>query len=251
MFLPNLDITNETFIRDIVSQDYRTSSVFFKYNIDYCCGGNASLQTACEIRGLDVDSVRKELSNSVLPTNISRPINFKDWDTSFLIDYIKHVHHDYLWENLPQMESVLRRFFDGHKKKYTWLPELLDFYLSLQEELKPHLQQEEDVIFPYIKQIARAYKNRESYAALLVRTLRKPIEQIMQHEEEKLSQFLHRFRKLTNNYQPPADACISHKICFQKLKELDNDLSLHIHLENNILFPKAIAMEQEMLRGDI
>ena len=143
--------------------------------------------------------------------------------------------------------ETLERFVTGHKSKYPYLAELLGIVYELRDDLLPHLEQEEKIIFPYVKQIAHAYESREPYAALLVRTLRKPVENTMTHEHEQIANYLHRLRHLTNNYTPPPNACISHKVSFSKLKELDNDLVQHIHLESNILFPKAITMEKEML----
>ena len=110
------------------------------------------------------------------------------------------------------------------------------------------MRQEEEMYFPYIKQIYHAHKHRESYARLLIRTLRKPIEEVMQKEHDTTGSKLNKLRSITNNYTPPANACITHKITFAKLKELDKDLVQHIHLESNILFPKAIKMEQELLQ---
>jgi regulator of cell morphogenesis and NO signaling len=118
------------------------------------------------------------------------------------------------------------------------------------KEIPPHMKQEEEILFPYIRQIYHAWQHRESYARLLVRTLRKPVEEVMQKEHESTGASLHRMRELTNNYTAPPKACLTHKVTFAKLKELDADLVQHIHLENNILFPKAIAMEKELLAGD-
>ena len=109
------------------------------------------------------------------------------------------------------------------------------------------MKQEEEIFFPYMKQIFHAHKHRESYATLLIRTLRKPLEEVMLKEHETTGSSLHRLRTITNNYTPPANACLSHKVTFAKLKELDNDLVQHIHIESNILFPKAIEMEKELL----
>jgi regulator of cell morphogenesis and NO signaling len=114
--------------------------------------------------------------------------------------------------------------------------------------MMPHLLQEEEIIFPYITQIAHAYHNKESYAGLLVRTLRKPVEKIMHHEHELVSKSLAEMRRLTNEYILPVGACVQHKVTFSKLLEIDNDLLQHMHLENDILFPRAIAMEQELLQ---
>ena len=136
---------------------------------------------------------------------------------------------------------------DEHRKKFPELEELEIIMNQFMKDIPPHMKQEEEIFFPYIKQIHHAYKHQESYARLLIRTLRKPIEEVMIKEHETTGSNLHRLRKITNNYTPPEKACITHKITFAKLKELDKDLVQHIHLESNILFPKAIKMEQELL----
>jgi Regulator of cell morphogenesis and NO signaling len=247
MFLNSFDIQNNSLVTDIVIQDYRTSSVFRKYGIDYCCGGKLSLQTACEIRGLDIETVKKELVDSLRTIQLSSSINFNNWNIDFLIDYIVNVHHAYLAHEFPDIIDAVTRFVEGHKSKYPYLIELLDDLLALRDGLIPQLEQEERIIFPYIKQVGHAYLNHEPYAALLVRTLRKPIENMMDQAHGQISKYLHRLRDLTNNYTPPVNACITHKVSLHRLKELDNDLVQHVHLEANILFPKAIAMEKEML----
>ena len=116
------------------------------------------------------------------------------------------------------------------------------------KDMMPHLQQEEEIIFPYIRQIAHAYNNKETYASLFVRTLKKPVENVMMHEHEIMNKVLGRIRNLTDHYTPPTNACVNHKVTFQKLQEIDNDLVHHMHLENDILFPKAIQMEKELLK---
>ena len=110
------------------------------------------------------------------------------------------------------------------------------------------MKHEENMFFPYIKQIYHAHKHRESYARLLIRTLLKPLEEVMLKDHETTGSYLNKLRAITNNYKLPDNACISHRVIFAKLEELDKDLVQHIHLESNILFPKAIAMEQDLLR---
>lgn len=247
MFLNSVEIRNDSFVTDIVIQDYRSSAVFRKYGIDYCCGGKLALQIACEMRGLDTSLIKKELNNALRTIVVSNSINFDNWSVDFLVDYIINVHHSYLINNLPDITDTVKRFVEHHKSKYPNLSELMTTLSELQDNLIPHLHQEEKIIFPYIKQITHAYESREPYAALLVRTLRKPVENMMIHEHDQIGKYLHRLRNFTDNYTPAAYACVSHKVALSKLKELDNDLVQHIHLESNILFPKAIAMENEML----
>ena len=111
----------------------------------------------------------------------------------------------------------------------------------------PHLQHEEEIIFPYIRQINHAFQSRESYASLLVKVMRKPIEELMNREHEMVASSLFEIRRLTCDYTPPGNACTKHRVTFSRLKELDSDLVQHMHLENNILFPRAIEMEKYLL----
>ena len=248
MFRNILQITPASFVTEIVTHDYRTADVFRRYDIDFCCGGKWPLETVCQNKNLDAGAVIKELQNVLMQTASNAAVDFDSWDVDFLADYILNVHHRYLNKALPEIKEQTATFLDGHRKKYPELEELEVIIKKFLREIPPHMKQEEEIFFPYIKQIYYAHKNRESYARLLIRTLRKPLEEVMQKEHETTGANLHRLRQITNHYIPPENACLAHKVTFAKLKELDQDLVQHIHLESNILFPKAIAMEQELLR---
>lgn len=232
----------------IVSEDYRAADVFRKYDIEYCCGGKYPLTIACQMKGVDEEAVIRELEYALRDSNTSHTLNFNDWHIDFLTDFIVNVHHTYLRTALPRLKDYVDRFSEGHRKKFTYLDELQLVVSQLHRSFIPHLKEEEEIIFPYIKQIGHAYYNREPYASLLVRTLRKPVEDIMKHEHDTTGRSIQRLRELTNHYTAPENACLSHKVTFHKLKEVDADISQHLHLENNILFPKAIAMEKELLQ---
>ena len=234
-------------VSEIVNADYRTAEIFRKYGIEFCCGGKWPLKTVCELKNLDINTVNSELERSIRTISLPSSLDFEGWNINFLTDYIINVHHSYLKKSLPSTKDQLARFVEGHQHKFPYLRDLLKIFTELSNEVLPHLEQEETIIFPYIRQISRAYHNKESYAALLVRTLRKPVENVMVHEEEFLNKFLPQIRQLTGHYTPPENACISHKVAFLKLLELDNDLVQHLYLENDILFPRAIAMEKELL----
>lgn len=246
MDLTDGTITNESLVTDLVMKDYRVADIFRKYNISYCCGGKIALQAACELHNVDITILKKELTDIMRVLQVSSAVDFNKWNVDFLVDYIINIHHAYLHINLPGTRNTLAIFFKGHQAKYPYLYELMKSFDLLCGEIIPHLEQEEKVIFPYIKQIVHAWENRESYAGLLVRTLRKPIEAMIKQEQDNIEEYLYHFRKLTNNYTPPAGACITHKVALSKLKELDGDLVQHIYLENEILFPKAIQVEKEL-----
>jgi len=241
-------IEASSFVTDIVIRDYRTADVFRKYDIDFCCGGKWPLDIACQNKNLNTEDVIRELQKIVSQSISNAAIDFDSWEVDFLVDYIYNVHHRYLKNALLETREQVNKFLDGHRKKFPELGEVETIINQFMKEMPPHMRQEEEIIFPYIKQIHHAYKHRESYARLLIRTLRKPIEEVMLKEHETTGANLHRLRKITNNYTPPEKACLTHKITFAKLKELDTDLVQHIHLESNILFPKAIKMEQELLQ---
>jgi regulator of cell morphogenesis and NO signaling len=247
MFLKSYRIEPASFVTEIVTNDYRTAEVFRKYGIEYCCGGRWPLEMVCDTKGIDIAVLTKELEEATRTVQVPNSLPFNEWDIDFLADYIVHVHHHYLKKQLPEMKALLLKFADEHRKKYPYIPELENTFLRFYKEMLPHLQQEEEIIFPYIRQIAHAFDSREPYASLLVRTLRKPIEEVMNHEHTSVIMAAQNMRELTNDYTPPAQACVSHKVVFLKLKELDNDLMQHMHLENNILFPRAIEMEKILL----
>lgn len=250
MYLQSFNIDKDSFVRDIVSNDYRTADVFRKYDIDFCCGGKWPLEIACTNKGIKTDEVLKDLKKITNQTPLHAVLEFDEWDLDFLADYIINIHHRYLKRALPEIEAYVKTFLEGHRKKFPELVELEEVIDKFMKEFPPHMAQEEEILFPYIRQIFYAWKNQESYARLLVRTLRKPVEEVMQKDHISTGNTLHRLREITDNYIPPANACLAHKVTFAKLKELDAELVQHIHLENNILFPKAIAMEKELLTGE-
>jgi regulator of cell morphogenesis and NO signaling len=247
MFLKSYQIEPGSFVTEIVTHDYRTAEVFRKYGIEYCCGGKWPLQMVCDNKDIDLRMLTKELEEATRNVHVPNSLPFNEWNIDFLADYIVHVHHHYLKNQLPEIKNLLLKFADEHRKKYVYIAELEKTFLNLYNEMLPHLKEEEEIIFPYIRQITHAFDSGESYARLLVRTLRKPVEEMMHHEHVSVIKAAQKMRELTNDYTAPAQACVSHKVVFLKLKELDNDLMQHMHLENNILFPRAIEMEKILL----
>jgi regulator of cell morphogenesis and NO signaling len=241
-------IQKETIVRDIVAADYRTADVFQKHGIEFCCGGKWPLETVCMMKGLEVGELLQELEMATRTIRISATLPFHNWNVDFIIDYIINIHHHYLQQTLPSLWPALTRFVEEHLKKDPRLYQLQSSYRNLQREMLLHLKEEEEVVFPYIRQLDHAYTANDTYAQLLVKTLRKSIAKMMEGEHEMVSGVLMEFRQLTDNYTPPEKACTSHRVILAKLQELDNDLTQHMHLENDILFPKALTMEKELLQ---
>jgi regulator of cell morphogenesis and NO signaling len=242
------NIEPSSFVTDIVNQDYRTADIFRRYDIDFCCGAKWPLDIACKNKGIETGEILNEIKKITQHSPTSPFLDFDAWEMDFLADYIYNIHHSYLNKALPEIQSYISEFLEGHRSQYPELGELEEIFARFMKEIPPHMHQEEEILFPYIKQIYHAWLHKESYARLLVRTLRKPVEEVMEKEHESTNSLLHRLREITNNYTPPDSTCLMHKVTFAKLQELDNDLVQHIHLENNILFPKAIAMEKELLQ---
>ncbi|OQY96162.1 MAG: hypothetical protein B6D37_03350 [Sphingobacteriales bacterium UTBCD1] len=243
-------IDKDSLVSEIVKKDYRTASVFNKYDIDFCCNGKWRLGFVCEMQGLDYTAVKNELEKSIRIIQVPGSTRFADWNIDFLTEYIVNVHHQYLKDILPQIRDQFKRFLTGHQNEYRELEEVQQIFNSLLKDIYPHLQQEEEILFPYIRQIAHAYDSKESYASLLVRTLRKPVAEVMQHEHESISTVLEALRAHTNNYTPPEHTNMNYHVAYSMLKELDHDLVQHVFLENDILFPRAIAMEKELTRSE-
>ena len=248
MFLKSIDITAQTPVSEIVANDYRTAEVFQKHGIAFCCAGRWPLEMACVAKGLEPTLLMEELHAASRSIQLPGTFPFDKWSIDFLIDYIINVHHYYLEKTLPGLEPILDDFIVEHNKKYPYLEELLTTFKRLQKEMIPHLREEEEVIFPYIRQVARAWKNKDSYAGLLVRTLRKPVGAMWDKEHDLVSRNLLKWREITNNYVPPAQACVNHQVILARLKELDNNIVQHVYLENEILYPKTTQIEQEILQ---
>ena len=240
MYLNN-GIKKESLVREIVNQ----------YGIEFCCGAKWSLETICMMKGIDFDELREKLEQAGRNIHLSGFTSFNDWDVDFLIDYIINIHHNYLRKMIPGLWPVLNKFVDEHLKKDEKLFIVQSNFRKLQKDMLPHLLEEENDVFPYIRQLAHAYKDKDPYAVLLVKTMRRPIAAMMGNEHETVKDILGALREHTNNYTPPEKACTSHRVVFSKLKELDDDLSHHMYLENKVLFPKALTMEQELLNGKV
>lgn len=247
MFLQSFEINRQSLVADIVALDYRTADVFRRYDIGYCCGGNWPIEMACQMQGVDADKLLTELEAATRTVSISNYLDFGSWNIDFLIDYLINVHHQFLKKTLPATKHLLHEFANEHIKKFPYLADLEKKFDLLIKQLLPSLQQEEEVIFPYIKQLSHAHRHKEPYAALLVRTLRKPVVETMYKGHEAFTDIIFSIREMTNKYTPPQNVCSSHKVVVAKLKELDNDLMQHLYLEQLYLFPTAINIEKEVL----
>lgn len=234
-------------VSDIVRADYRTVDVFRKYGINCCVRDDRSLLETCTSHNIDYNSLLKDLAEATRNVVISNTIQFNEWKISFLVDYIVNVHHAYVNAAVQSLESLLAAFVEAHKPKITVFNKVLFLFRELSPLLTTHGRHEEEIIFPYIKQIESTHRRKETYGNLFVRTLRKPLSNI-EKEHEVIFSLLREIQLLTNNYSCPANAEADQCAIYHKLEEFHNDMIQHTHLENDILFPKAIEMERELLQ---
>lgn len=234
-------------LSEIVKMDHRTADVFKKWHFNFCCGGEIALRPLCDSKNLDFNSVVKELKEATRDFKICNQIDFHKWKIDFMIDFIIHVHHDYIHQVFPVLKSSLEAFALTHTHKFPELASMTELLNKLSVVLMSHIENEEEIIFPYLKQINSAYKRKEVYGNLFVRTLRKPLH-IVEKEQLEIVELLNRLKLITKEFTAPLKVCSSYQVLISKLEELYENLIQQQFLECNILFPKAIEIEQTLLQ---
>jgi regulator of cell morphogenesis and NO signaling len=231
-------------VGELAAADVRKAEVFKKYGIDFCCGGKKTLKQACAEKGIEPDLVEAELNNSSNQTTSAPAFDFNRWTPDFLADYIYNQHHLYYYQESPVIADLLQKVVARHGDHFPELYKITGLYLQLQQELQGHFFKEERVLFPFIKALVQAKRDQDYSALTAYPAINEPV-QMMEAEHEAAGEILAEIQQVTNNFTPPAGACNSFGLLYKKLRDLDADLHQHIHLENNILFPKALSLEKE------
>lgn len=239
-----MNITEKSNIGKLVAQDYRTASVFKNFGIDFCCNGNRSIETACEKKNIEANDLINELKKISLDSNNSNLTDFSSWSLDLLADYIEKKHHRYVETKIGEIKPFLNKIVKVHGQQHPELAEVEKLFNESAGELTAHMKKEELVLFPFIRKMTEAKHNGQSISAPRFGTVQNPIN-MMHHEHDAEGERFRKISELTNNYTPPSDACNTYQVTFSMLKEFEEDLHLHIHLENNILFPKAVEMEKQ------
>jgi regulator of cell morphogenesis and NO signaling len=235
-------IEKESKIGEIVAQDFRTAGVFEKYGVDFCCGGKKSINEACSDSGIDSD----ELINNLMQVNGSRETNnFNSWEPDFLIDYIINNHHKYVLGALPVITAHTEKVSSKHGEKHPEVIKISGLFAGLKAELESHMQKEERMLFPYIKHLSEIVRLGQDASYPPFGSVENPIK-VMETEHETAGKIIAEIYKLSSAYLIPEDACTSYTVLYKELKEFEDDLHVHIHLENNILFPKAVELEKKL-----
>jgi regulator of cell morphogenesis and NO signaling len=224
-------------IGDFVAEDYRTAEVFEKHGIDFCCGGKMPLSEACRRNGIEVDQILREIEAS-RTTPIPRSENYAAWDLSFLADYIYNTHHVYLRENLGRIAAYARKVAEVHGTNHPEVVEIASIFEKVAADMDVHLKEEEEVLFPAVKRIEAASKAGLEPDPKDVETIAGSLDQLTA-EHDDVGEAVHTIRRLSRDYEIPPDACNTFSMAYRMLLEFEEDLHKHVHLENNILFPKA------------
>lgn len=227
----------------MVADDFRKAEVFKRHGIDFCCGGNISLEQACEEKNVNIAAVQTEL-DEIDNRQAPPEEDFNSWELDMLIDHIVGVHHVYIKKSGPSIREFVNRVKTVHGMNKPNVSEISDRFDALVEELNAHMQKEEMILFPYIKQMLQAKKDGASISPPFG-TVQNPINMMLE-EHDSAGNELEALQKLTEDYTPPKGACATHTVSYGQLKEFADDLMRHIHLENNILFPKAVELEKTL-----
>ncbi len=228
----------------MVARDYRTAQVFKKHHIDFCCKGNRTLEEVAQKQPIDLDGLRREI-NAVQAQAPQGQMDFASWSADLLADYIEKKHHRYVAQQLPVLKEYLDKVTRVHGAAHPELKEINALFTASAGELAMHMKKEELILFPYIRKMVQAQQQGETPGVPRFGTVKNPIA-TMQHEHDNEGERFRQIAKLSAQYTPPPDACATYKVSFALLREFEEDLHQHIHLENNILFPKAEALEDRL-----
>ena len=232
-------------VRELAVENPAATRIFEKFGIDYCCGGDQSLEQACGRANVSVDQVLDTLEMAEETVRAAQQVReWKREPLSELVAHIKNTHHKYTREETVRLTALLTKVCSVHGENHPELFEIQTTFSGLAQELATHLMKEEMVLFPYIERMEEAVIQKETVLPAPFGTVENPVA-MMEHEHDSAGNALRAMRKTSNEYVAPADACVSYQTLYMALAAFEADLHQHIHLENNILFPRAIAMEKE------
>ena len=237
-----MNLQSNRTVRELAVEIPGATRIFEKVGIDYCCGGKSSLADACAKAGVAVKEMLTTLQSAATAPLPSEELNFQEASLSELIQHILDKHHVFARNELQRLEALLNTVCIAHGLNHPELVQLRVLFETLCAELGAHMRKEEVVLFPYVIGMEDAVRNTRPIAAAPFGTVSNPVRRMMM-EHDHAGDLLKKMRQLTLEYTTPSTACISYKTLYQALEELEKDLHQHIHLENNILFPRAVELE--------
>ena len=233
-----------TTVGEIVASDFRAASVFEQFGIDFCCGGRRSIAEACQTAAVDPQVVSRALE-ALPPPEARDDADVTRWPLDRLIDHIRSTHHAYVRSALPTIGRYLAKLVEVHGARHPELARVAQSFDQMGRDLLQHMLKEEHVLFPYIRELA--VRPDDGPIPSPFGTVENPI-RMMEREHREAGDDLRLMRELTNGYTAPADGCTTYRVCFAELARFEQDLHRHVHLENNVLFPKAIEREHRVWR---
>lgn len=237
-----MNLESNRTVRELALEIPGATSVFEKVGIDYCCGGQRSLADACASAGVTIEEMMSSLESAKASPAPAEAPNFLTATLTELIAHIVETHHVFTKSEIGRLRALLINVHSMHGQSHPELGRLRELFETLGAELEPHMMKEERILFPYVVGMEEAVRTDHPVGLPPFGTVANPVRMMMQ-EHEQAAQLLKEMRQLTSNYSVPADGCLSYQTLYQALDAFEKDLHLHIHLENNILFPRAVAME--------
>ena len=232
-------LTDTTTIGSIVADDFRAAAVFDRHGIDFCCGGSRLVFDACRERGVAPETLVADLEAALAEAGADVP-RFNDWALDFLTGYIVANHHGYVREAIDTLRARTRKLVEVHGERHAELRAIADRFEALAADLTGHMAREEQVLFPYVNGLVGADRGGIMPSAHFG-TVENPV-RVMETEHQAAGEVLAAIRRLTGGYVPPSDACATYTVTYQELQAFEADLHRHVHLENNILFPRVTQM---------
>lgn len=237
-----MNTTPSTTVADWVREDFRTAPIFKRHQIDFCCNGKRSLSTVCEEKGLDLHGLMAELEGATQDGKSQAAPDYQQWPLDLLIDYIEKKHHRYVEQRSQDIPPFLNKVVKVHGQADPELQEIKALFEQTLGALAQHMKKEELVLFPFIRKMVQEGSVPESHFG----SVENPIAN-MEHEHAEEGERLARIAELSHQYTPPEHACNTYRATYGLLQEFEDDLHTHIHLENNILFPRALALQEELM----
>lgn len=239
-----MSVSTARTVRELALEIPEATRIFEKVGIDYCCGGNKSLDEACTAANLSVDDVLDALEMAKDAARTKQ--TGRNWQAELLADlvaYINATHHKYTREEIARLGPLFDKVVSAHGKNHPELQHARAAFRGLAQELTTHMMKEEAVLFPYMVRLEEAVIQSEPVLPPPFGTVQNPVA-MMIHEHDSAGDALRAIHDATAGYNPPGDACVSYQALYKALADFEKDLHLHIHLENNILFPRAVEMER-------
>ena len=238
-----MTLTTTKTVRDYALEAPQTIPLFEKLGIDFCCGGNRPLEEACLASNLNIEEVLKSLETALARAVKPSERELQTGSLAELISHIVKTHHVFVRTQIPQIEKLLEKVYDKHGLNHPELGRIRNVFRGLAQELMMHLMKEENILFPYVERMEESVMQHEPVLPPPFGTIANPV-RMMEHEHDNAGIALKSMRESSNGYNLPADACTSFRALYTALANFEKDLHQHIHLENNVLFPKAQQMEE-------